>query len=145
MVTSFHLATCKEDSTWYGRHYNECISLIFMNWKVCTMVLPIKILMAGKYCTWMDPGIPTQKPQHSRSELSTLVSCVGYRFWAFQVIFQFISIPTGQNRVCSESLFLVGVEFVFIFQNFIILVDLICLISVAGRCIRYIFSFPTCN
>ena len=77
METSFHLATCKEDSTWYGKHYNECISLIFMNWKVCTMVLPIKILMEGKYCTWMDPGIPTQKPQHSRSELSALVSCVG--------------------------------------------------------------------
>ena len=77
MVTLFHLATCKEDFRWYGMHVNKCISLIFMNWKVYTMVLPIKILMEGKYCTWMDPGIPTQKPQHSRSELSALVSCVG--------------------------------------------------------------------
>ena len=70
----------------------------------------------------MDPGIPTQKPQHSRSELSALVSFVGWRFWAFQVIVQFISILTGQNHISLESIFVIGIEFVLIFE---ILVDLI--------------------
>ena len=116
MMSLFHLTSCKEGSTWYGMHVNRCISLIFMNWKVYTMVLPIKILMAGKYCTWMDPGIPTQKPQHSRSELSALVSCVGLTFWAFQIIAKFISILTGQNHISLESIFLVGMEFVLIFE-----------------------------
>ena len=31
MVTLFHFATCKEDSTWYDMRDNKCISLIFMN------------------------------------------------------------------------------------------------------------------
>ena len=51
MMSLFHLTSSKEGFTWYGMHVNKRVSLIFMNGKVCTMLLPIKILMAGKYYT----------------------------------------------------------------------------------------------
>ena len=60
------------------------------------------------------------------------------------MIVPFISILTGQNHVSSESLFINVIEFVLNFEILIILMELIWFISVAGECLRYIFSFPAC-
>ena len=58
------------------------------------------------------------------------------------MIIQFISILTGQNHISSESLYMEVIEFVLICE--ISLVQHVkCLISVAGRCSRYISCFPT--
>ena len=58
------------------------------------------------------------------------------------MIIKFISILTGQNHISSESLYMEVIEFVLICE--ISLVQHVkCLISVAGRCSRYISCFPT--